>query len=347
MRESGRMACRRGGWCCAAFVLLVFGTRTTWAASAETPELRDELKGYEHGIVYETRRDGHWELCRIDADGSNATLLTRTPQPHELYPHVSPDGTKVCFSVDEGEGNSKVRSVYCMNVDGSDRKLVAKNARQACWKSDGTAIAYLKGEFEKFNYMDYATKGIYFHDMKTGADRQHPNEKIHHLYNLCWSPDGKWFVATVHGGMGFKHAILAIAADGPGVYNLGIHGCRPDFSPDGKRITWGASDWVLMVADLDLSGPKPKLTNKRSLVRSVKPIKIYHTDWSPDGRYIAFSRGPSKKRLGFAPEMVGIPAEGWNICVADAKAKDRWVQITSDGKCNKEPDWAPVRKTSR
>jgi len=347
MRLLRHAADRRYGWLCAAAMLTVCATRSTWAASAETPELRDELKTYEHKIVYETQRDGHWELCRVGADGSNPTLLTRTPQSHELYPRVSPDGTKVCFSVDEGEGDSKVRNVYCMNLDGSDRKLVARNARQACWKSDGSAIAYLKGEFETFNYLDYATKGIYFYDVKTGKHRQHPNDKIHHLYNLCWSPDGEWFIATVHGGMAFKHAILILEADGPGVYNLGIHGCRPDFSPDGKRITWGASDWVLMVADLDLAGPTPKLSDPRPLARSAKPIKIYHTDWSPDGRYIAFSRGPSKKRLGFAPEMVGIPAKGWNICVADARRTDRWVQITSDGNANKEPDWQPAGKASR
>ena len=50
------------------------------------------------------------------------------------------------------------------------------------------------------------------------------------------------------------------------------------------------------------------------------------------------------KRLGQAPEIVGIPAQGWNICVGDATATNRWVTITSDGMCNKEPDWAAVRK---
>jgi hypothetical protein len=26
---------------------------------------------------------------------------------------------------------------------------------------------------------------------------------------------------------------------------------------------------------------------------------------------------------------------------------DRWVAITTDGKCNKEPDWVPARKEGR
>ena len=30
---------------------------------------------------------------------------------------------------------------------------------------------------------------------------------------MAWSPCGRWFVATVHGGMGFEHAIIAIKVD--------------------------------------------------------------------------------------------------------------------------------------
>ncbi len=320
------------------------GVRGEQGLTPQDKTLLTELKAYKPKIVYETYPDGNWELFVVDADGANPVNLTRTPKMHELYPQVSPDGTKICFVADEGEGKSKIRNVYVMNVDGTGRTLVAKNARQPCWKRDGTAIAYLKGEFDEFTYTDFATKGIVIYDPKTGKHAEHPNPKIHHLYNPCWSSDGKWFLSTVHGGMGFKHAILAIEADGQRVVNLKIPGCRPDISPDGKKVAWGASDWTLLKADLDLTGHEPTLTRKRIVMTSKKPTKIYHIDWSPDGRYVTFSRGPAKKRLGHAPEVVGVPAEGWNICVADAKRKDRWVAITTDGHCNKEPDWVPAKK---
>ena len=325
-------------------VSLVLTDEIAKLKAAGDAALRDGLKQIRHRIVYETQRDGNWELFLANADGSGPVNLTRTPTVHELYPRVSPDGAKVCFVADEGTGETKTRNVYYMSLDGTGRTLVAKNARQPCWSADGAAIAYLKGEFEQFCYRDFATKGIVVYDLKTGEHREHPNKGIHHLYNLCWSPNGKWFVATVHAGMGYKHGILAIEANGTKVFNLGIGGCRPDLSPDGTKIAWGVSDWALRVADIDLSGPVPKVTNQHDILTSKKPMKIYHIDWSPDGRYVAFSRGPSRKRLGFAPEMVGIPAKGWNICVADATRKNRWLAITADGNCNKEPDWAPVRK---
>jgi Tol biopolymer transport system component len=161
---------------------------------------------------------------------------------------------------------------------------------------------------------------------------------------MCSTPDGKWFVSTVHAGMGFGHAILALEAEGNRVVNLNIPGCRPDVSPDGKKVAWGADDFTLCVGDLDFTGPEPKVIRQRDVVKSQKPMETYHVDWSPDGKYLAFSRGPMRKRLGPAPEMVGVEAEGWNICVADAAATNRWVAITSDGQSNKEPDWVPLPK---
>jgi len=300
------------------------------------------LDEVHHKIVYETYRDNNWELVMVNADGSDPINLTNTPDVNELYPHASPDGSKLCFVVDEGEGESKVRNVYYMNIDGTGRIKVADNARQPCWSPDGSKIAYLKGEFDKFSYLDYATKGIVIYDLKTQKHTQHPNEKLHHLYNICWSPDGNWFVATVHGGMGYDHAILAIEANGMGVFNLGIGGCRPEINPDGKKIAWGRSDWELSVGDLDLSLPEPKVTNRRDVVASPEPIKIYHIDWSPDGKLFTFSRGPKGKGMGHAPEIVGIKAKEWNICVSDGTDPKKWTTITTDGQSNKEPDWVPV-----
>ena len=338
---------KRPGGVGVCWLLLVAGGALRGAETAQEAELRAELKNVPFKIVYETWRDTNWELFLVNADGSNPVNLTKTPDFNELYPHVSPDGARVCFVADEGKGEAAARNVYYMNMDGTGRTLVEKNARESCWTGDGSGILYLKSEFDQFTPLDYATKGVFVYDLKTGARREHPNKGIHHLYNPCMSPDGKWLVSTVHAGMGFKHAILALEADGMRVCDLKLPGCRPDLSPDGRRLTWGASDWALRVADLDLAGPEPKVANARDVATSPEPMKIYHTDWSPDGKYIVFSRGPAHKKLGFAPEMIGIQAEGWNICVGDAASKNLWTTITTDGKCNKEPDWAPTRREAK
>ncbi len=288
-------------------------------------------------IVYETYRDTNWELAIVNADGTGQALLTTTPEIDELYPKVSPDGTRLCFLADETVDGQRRRNLYLMNLDGSGRTKIADDAREGCWSADGARIAYLKAEFQKFTLTDYASKGVAFYDVATGRRTDHPNAALHHLYNLAWTPDGKWFVATVHGGMGFRHAILAFEADGPGVFDLGkwkVGGCRPDLSPDGRRLAWGASDETLMAGDIDFSGPEPRVTGLRRVARCGKGTEVYHVEWSPDGRLVAFSHGPE------AGEQLGQRAPGWNICVGDLDGN--WVPITSDGKDNKEPDWVPV-----
>ncbi len=306
------------------------------ARAARQARLRAGLKKLPYRIVYETNRGGNWELFVIDADGANPVNLTKTPRVHELYPHASPDGKLICFVVDEPAEESKSRNVYCMSVDGGGRKLVAENARQPCWVPDGR-VAYVKGEFERFSYKDFATRGLFLYDLKTGRHRQHPNRTLHHLYSIGFSPDGEWVLATVHGGMGYKHANLAIEAGGKGVFQLKpVGGCRPDVSPDGKRVAWNATDQVIAVADLDLGSRPPKVTNVRKLVTCDKKHEMYHADFSPDGRYVAFAHGPK------GGEQVGQVARGWNICVADAAERDVWVALTTDGLSNKEPDWVPA-----
>ena len=314
----------------------------------KAPYPRTELKLAEipFKIVYETYRktDGkeNWELYLINADGSNPVNLTKTPDVDELYPHASPDGSKICFVVDEQVNDKKIRNVYYMNVDGTGRRKVADNARQACWSPDSQKIAYLKGEFERYTTKDFATKGIFFYDVRSRKHTEHPNKALHHLYNICWAPDGDWFLATVHGGMGFKHAILAIEANGDKVVDLTkykVTGCRPDCNFNGQELTWGATDWDLCLGDLDLSSSPPQVTNVRRFVKCEKEYEVYHTDFSPDGKYIAFSYGPESN------EMVGEHAPGWNICVADLAGK--WVQVTTDGNQNKEPDWIPIVNLNR
>jgi Tol biopolymer transport system component len=203
-----------------------------------------------------------------------------------------------------------------MNIDGTERVEVARNARQPCWSPDGKSIAYLKGEYERYSTREYATSELSFYDMKTGQHKLHPNRTLHHIYAICWSPDGNWFLG----------AVLA---------RWGVKGCRPDLSLDGMKMTWGETDWDLCLADIDLAGRSPRVYNIRKIIGCRRSSKVYHVDFSPDKKYIVFSYGPST-----GGQQVGGRAKGWNICVSDLSGK--WVKITTDGLHNKEPDWVPI-----
>jgi dipeptidyl aminopeptidase/acylaminoacyl peptidase len=195
-----------------------------------SPKQEIDLERIPFKILYETFRDTdgrlNWELYQINADGSNPINLTQTPDLDEMYPHASPDGTKISFVVDEGVGRSKVRSVYYMNIDGTGRVKVATNARQPCWSPDGRKIAYLRGEYERYSTREYATSDLIIYDLQTEQHKPHPNTSLQHIYAICWSPDENWFFAAVHGGMEFSDTILAIEANGTGVFDMEKWGVR-------------------------------------------------------------------------------------------------------------------------
>ncbi len=314
----------------------------TKPVSSPLPRESMNLQAIPFKIVHETYRltDGteNWELFLMNADGSDPVNLTRTPDIDEMYPHVSPDGKRICFVADEGRRRNRVRHVYYMDLDGSNRVHVAEHAREPCWCFDSKSIAYLKGEYTRYTTREYATSGLMFYHIENQWLQPHLNDELEHLYAICWSPDGKWFLAAVQGGMGYSDTIIAFEAFGKRVFDLekwGVHGCRPDFSRDGTRMVWGETDWNLQTGEIDLKGPEPQVTNVHDILRCSRKLKVYHVDISPDGKYITFSHGPFR-----GGQQVGGMAEGWNICVGDLDGN--WVQITSDGLHNKEPDWVPV-----
>ena len=303
---------------------------------AKRAALRGELEKLPHKILFETYRGGDWEVFRMDADGSNVANLTNNPKAAELYPHATDDGERICYLIDEGARRRRVRSVWHMRPDGTGRTLVARYAREPCWMPDNRTIVFARDEYRRFTISPYGTKGLSLHDVMTGKTRPHPNGRIHHVGYLSCSPDGKWILGTVHGGMGYGHADLAMAVDGKAAQKLEpIGGCRPEIRRDGKKILWNATDQAIVVADIDLESRPIAIRNVRTVVDCDKRHKVYHADWSPDGRFIAFAHGRN------GSQNVGEVARGWHIYVADASAKNVYVQLTNDGVSDKEPDWLP------
>lgn len=346
LRPSGRSTA-------VALALLAIGN----AASdlAEVP-IQEALKALPYKIAYETYTNGNWEIFVMNADGSNPVNLTKTPEKHEHYPQVSPDGSKICFTIDDGEGREAVRSLWVMDADGRNRKQLVDHAREPFWSPDGKRIGFLHQEFPKFNVMDFYTRGMGFYELSSGKVTEHPNStNLFHLYNPSFAKNGKWIVSTVHAGMGYEHAILAIEANGTNIVNLGIPGCRPCLSPDGKQIAWGSGDHEVVAAPINLDTNHPTVGPWRLRIQD-HTNETYHVDWSPDSQFLSLSRGPAshgdptmKGTFLSACEIVGVYAPGWDLIAVPATregvldlttaAAAEFSQLTTNGCSNKESAW--------
>ncbi len=263
-------------------------------------------------------------------------------------PKPSPDGTKICFVADEGKGDARVRNIYYMNSDGTGRIKVADNGREPCWSPDESSDRLHEGRVRQIHLLrrrDQGTVPLRPQDRQDAGTRQPQAAPSLHLELLAGRQVVRGHGARRYGFLATR--ILAIEANGDKVVDLKLDGCRPNISPDGKKVCWGHGDYCAGVADLDLSGATPKATNIHDVVESKNPIETYHITWSPDMKYLTFTRGPKfkgKNLKGLLPEFPGVEAPGWNVCVADATQKDRWVAITSDGKSCKQPSWVMVKE---
>jgi len=337
----------------AVLLCTLCATAAAQEEDAQARQLRQQLAACPFKIVYESYREDNWELMCINADGTNPSNLTQTPDLDELYPHASPDGTKVVFLQDVGQGDNRTRDVCMMSIDGTDRVKVAENGRQPFWSPDGKIIAYATEPGARYPEGPYVNQGLYFFNVETKAVTQHPKPDVSGLLNPCWSPDGQWIICSAVRGLGFNKSIVAFEANGPKVAELirsragpdDLYQCRPDIGPDGTRVAWGTGNtrhkdymWV-EVAEVDFTLPEPKIVERRKVVQVDFPQQTYHVDWSPDGKYIVYSQGSVGGRMQRAAPVIGTKAHGWDLWVVDPAVPNVAVQITHDGLSNKEPDW--------
>jgi len=324
---------------CAAWMgILVGAYGVVWADE-------DPLAKLPARIITEGYANQNWDLWTMRPDGSDRQNLTNTPTVHELYPQASPYGRRIAFLVDEQMGRETRRSLWIMDVDGSHRRQIAEGGRDGCWSPDGTRYAFPKQEFARFQIKDFVSKRLYFYDVATGQTAVHPNEAIEHIYNPTWSADGQWIVTTVHGGMGFGHAIVALEVKGNRVIDLKIGGCRPCLSNDGKRLTWSRDDHTVCVADVAYGTDGPSLSGERVLYHD-DTMHLYHPDFSPDGRFITFSLGPGGRVAADGPgthtevaEMIGVRGP-WDIYVSEVDQPAAPRRLTHDPSfSNKESEW--------
>ena len=109
------------------------------------------------------------------------------------------------------------------------------------------------------------------------------------------------------------------------------------------------------MAPINLDADAPKVGAWRFRIED-QINRVIHVDWSPDGRFLCFSRGPAGKGDPTKPGtllgscgLVGVHADGWNLCAVsverdgmlnlnEASGAD-FFMLTTNGCSNREPAW--------
>ena len=222
-----------------------------------------------------------WVIYVVNADGTGITQLTTTytQGPPELRSQIgwSPDSRRIVFS---SEGN-----IYSVRADEGRRppRLLLANGVQPAWSPDGQSIAFVSSI--SGNREIYVMNADGSGEARLTYNSSHDEEPV-------WSPDGQRIAFR-----SFRddvYAIYVMNVDGTDqtrltnrggswldwFSDLGNRGRSPDWSPDGRHITFVSSfrlgldnfDYEILVMNADGTGIT-RLTHDRA--NAVAP------SWSP------------------------------------------------------------------
>lgn len=178
-------------------------------------------------IAYTSSPHGNTDLYLMDADGSNQTPLTATPE-NDAGAAWSPDGDRLVFT---REVTNTETSLFLLTLsDLQVTRLTTSTGDFAPdWSPDGQKIAFISSQ--ELMVMDLNTRQI---------TQLTDNEYVD--WSPDWSPDGTKLLAYA---MGHNHSgetqLYWINADGSGQQFLPIPGRAPRWSPDGKEIVYEVS----------------------------------------------------------------------------------------------------------
>ena len=277
-------------------------------------------------IVFQSDRDGNYEVYVMDADGKNQRNITNHPATDRV-PAWSPDGTTIAFiSNRDAAGVEWAYDIYVMDADGKNQRRLTNNPAgewYPAWSPDGQSIAFCsKGDRGNF-------WGIYVMDPDGKNQRRLTDDPAwggsEDLYP-AWSPDGQ--MIAFYSTADENEEIYVMDADGKNhrrLTNSPAWDAHPAWSPDGQSIAFISEregDENAEVYIMDADGK-----NQRNITNH--PATDMGPAWSPDSTIIAFSSDRD------AAEWV------FDIYVMDANGKNLH-NITDHPADDSSPDFHPA-----
>jgi Tol biopolymer transport system component len=224
-------------------------------------------------IAFASARDGQFHIYTIDADGQNLAQLT-SGETIDRVPSFSPDGRQIAFC--RRPVNESITSIYVMDSNGGNEKLVRENGFDPDWSPDGKKIVYTAPrEGQGFRLYVMHVDGTNDKDLTT------TDNSIGFVYP-AWSPDGRQIAFTELVGNDLE--VHVIDAQGENLRQLttlkGVNSYAA-WSPDGKQISFQHHDQNRIpgpVYLMDADGANQKVI---SVLRSERFVEGGRHAWRP------------------------------------------------------------------
>jgi Tol biopolymer transport system component len=204
--------------------------------------------------------------------GRNATLRDLTPAAGRAgEPTWSPDGRRIAYvSFDPAVGKN---DLYVIRPDGTGRRLLARAAREPSWSPNSRNIVFWVENYSGKSKLEVVTT-------KGGVAARIHLARQYYLRSPFWSPSGTEIAFTANGGRGPTY-VISMRATPHVLARTPLAGGT--WSHDWRHVAYVAKNGSLYVAAFPFRHPV-RLTHGR-----------YDSEprWSPDDRFLAFTRSHS------------------------------------------------------
>jgi TolB protein len=234
---------------------------------------------------------------------------------HDEDPQWSPDGGRIAFASTRGARDNW--DIYVMEADGSGVQRLTDHAapdQDPAWAADGRSLFFTserdgRGEIYR----------VWLDSRKVDRVTSGWSRAI----MPATSPDGRYLAYAAQLVMGFRIQLLDLKTGEDRTVGTSGGACRPAFSPDTKELAF---------VHLDAEPSRLEAVteaSRRSLVADRRQW-AYYPDYSPDGRFIAFSVSPEHHA-----------GEDWDLALTDAARPGAVTRLTSGPGNDRVPHWRP------
>lgn len=267
----------------------------------------------ETKIYYVCNEGGNKQIFVMDYDGENQRQITNLPGS-ALSPHVSPDNSRIAFSLLSSRGWSL--DMWSLDLN---RMVAFQNpggtSISPSWSSDGRTLVFSSSRSGDPEIYSSNPSGGDLHRLT-----QYRGPDVSPVFN----PKTNAQIAWISGRTGLPQLYI-MDADGSNVQRMTDSGyaTSPGWEPSGEFITFA---WNRKYGPGDPGGQDIYIMD----VASKRWIQLTHEQgrndfptWSPDGRHIAF-----QSQRGGTTSIWSMLADG-----------TRATQLTHSGSCSM-PNWS-------
>lgn len=272
-------------------------------------------------LYYTADSDGTGNLWRVPAAGGKPVQVTRQRDGYIHYPSISRDGRTLVYETDfslwivdpaargQAEGPRPRRLTVTAALEEKPRKEtrdVTSRVEELEVSPDGTQLAV-------------GMRGDIFLVPAEGGDARRVTDSLARDYDFDWSPDGRLLAYVSEREANQDIYVLDAATGVSRRLTTGVEPeSNPQFAPDGRAISFVRGNSGAEICTVRPEGGSEKVVVRGPFVSGAR--------WSPDSRWLAYSR---RSAAAVTNVFVSPAAGGPEVNVS------RWIET------NSSPSWSP------